>query len=137
EPSRLAEFVAVVIGDVGADEVVEGAVFGAALAEVDALALDDDLGVDEAPALWAQAARAAEIGVVAEVHEWLPTGVTCRRDRRRSRARSRRTRALPTRERRWRAFSRRRQGPYPIALLRGASEGQRRQGAQTQQQSDR
>src|SRR5262249_48709442 len=64
----LAVFVAIVIGDVGADEVVEDAVLGTALAEVDALTLDDDLGVHEPAAGGAQAARAAQVGVIAEVH---------------------------------------------------------------------
>src|SRR5207247_5418906 len=68
QPGRLAVVVTVVVGDVGADEIVEGAVLGAAFAEVDAPVLDDDLGVHDAAALRAEAAGGAEVGVVAELH---------------------------------------------------------------------
>src|SRR5262249_24748801 len=63
---------AIVIGDVGADEIVEGAVFGAMLAEVDAAVLYHDLGVHDAAAPRAEAAGGAEVGVVAELHRGDP-----------------------------------------------------------------
>jgi len=64
QAGRLAVLVAVEVGDVGADEVFDGAVFGAALAEVDAAVANDDLriqqptavraaaGVDSSPRSW-------------------------------------------------------------------------------------
>ena len=65
---RLAEFVAVVIGNVGADEVFDEAVFGAALTEVDAAVADDDLGVHQPAALGTETAGGPEEGVIADVH---------------------------------------------------------------------
>jgi len=52
----------------GADQLLDDAVFGAALAEVDAAAADDDLGVHEPAALGAQAVGGPEEGVIAKVH---------------------------------------------------------------------
>src|SRR5205823_11622438 len=56
----LVELVAVVVIHVGADEVFDQAVFGAALAKVDAPVADDDLRFDAPPAVRTQAVRGAE-----------------------------------------------------------------------------
>ncbi len=64
----LAEFAAVVVGNVGADEVFDEAVFGAALTEVDAAVADDDFGVHQATALRTKTPGGPEKGVVAHVH---------------------------------------------------------------------
>src|ERR1700722_17605426 len=67
--SRLAELMAVIIGDVGADEVLERAVFGASFAEVDAARADNDLGLDQSPAVRAEAASRTQVSVIAHIHE--------------------------------------------------------------------
>src|SRR5437868_3523241 len=72
QAGRLAVLVAVVVGDVRADEVLDDAVLGAALAEVAAAGADDDLGIDEAAALRAEAAGGAQKGVIAQLHPCCP-----------------------------------------------------------------
>ena len=65
---RLAQLITVVVGHVRANEILDDAVLGAALAEVDAALPDDDLGIDEPPALGAEAACRAQERVVAKLH---------------------------------------------------------------------
>src|SRR5206468_990275 len=67
-PGGLAEFVPVVIGDVRADKVLDQAVLRTLLAEVDPTISCDDLRIDDAPAMRAEAAGRAEEGVIAKVH---------------------------------------------------------------------
>src|SRR5579875_354 len=43
---RLAQFMSIEISDIGTDKILDQAVFGAALAEVNAPVADDDLGID-------------------------------------------------------------------------------------------
>ena len=67
--SQLAERLRAQIQDAGLScEIFHETVLGAVLAEVDALVADNDLGVEEEPAMGAEAARGAEIDVIAEVH---------------------------------------------------------------------
>src|SRR5579872_3328463 len=61
---RLAKLVAVIVRDIGANEILNGPVLRAALAEVDAAVAHDDLGIDEPSAAGAQAARGSEVGVI-------------------------------------------------------------------------
>ena len=68
QAGRLAELVAIVPGDVGADEVLDEAVLGAVLAEIDTALAGDDLGIDEPPAVGTQTSRRAEEGVVSQIH---------------------------------------------------------------------
>src|SRR5580700_76119 len=63
----LAKFMAVVVSDVRADEVVHAPVLRTLLAEVDPLAADDDLGIDKAAAGRAKAPGGPEKDVVAQV----------------------------------------------------------------------
>lgn len=65
---RLAVFVAIVISDIGANEIFDEAVFGAAFAEINAAIPDYDFGIDQAATTRTQAARGAEICVIAELH---------------------------------------------------------------------
>jgi hypothetical protein len=66
---RLAEFMPVVIGHVGTDEILKRAVLGTRLAEINPPSPNDDLGLDQPAAPGTQAARTAEEGVIAEIHE--------------------------------------------------------------------
>ena len=60
-------FVPIVVGDIGANEVLDQAVFGTALAEINAAVADDNLGIDESGSS-ADKLRGAEIDVIANRH---------------------------------------------------------------------
>lgn len=78
---RLIELVAVEIADVGEDEVVEGAVLGALLTEVDPALLHDDLGIHDPPALRAEATSKAKKCVLSDAgHQNRPVAHTTRKN---------------------------------------------------------
>jgi hypothetical protein len=70
EASGLAEFMAIIIGDVGADEILDQAMLGTAFTKVNAALACDNLGVHQSPAMRAEATRGAEVDVIAELHDW-------------------------------------------------------------------
>jgi len=64
---RLVKFMAVIVGNVRANEVLAGAMIRAMLAEVNAIVADDDLGVHQPAADGAKTPGCSEEGVVAEM----------------------------------------------------------------------
>ncbi len=66
---RLAVLVAVVVGHVRTDEILDETVLRAALAEIDAAVAHDDLGINQAPAFRTQAVRGSEEDVIAQLHQ--------------------------------------------------------------------
>jgi hypothetical protein len=68
----LIELVPVIVGHIGTDEILKGAMFRAVLAEVNALAANDDFGIHEPPAGRTQAASRAQEGVISEFHGMAP-----------------------------------------------------------------
>ena len=69
----------IVLRDVGADEVLADAVRRAALAEVDAAPLGDDLGRHQRQAFRTEALRHAQKGVVAQLRHGFPAFRASRR----------------------------------------------------------
>ena len=64
----LIVFVAIVVRDIGADEVFNHSMLWTLLAEIYPSITHDDLGVHDAPTRWAQASRRASKNVVADIH---------------------------------------------------------------------
>src|SRR5262249_42309353 len=73
QAGRLAELVAVVVRDVGADEILDGAVLRTLFAEINAALADNDLRLDEPPALRTEAAGRAKKRVVTKAHTRPPS----------------------------------------------------------------
>ena len=59
---------AIIVGDIGADEILDQAMLGTAFAKVNAAVAGDNFGVHQPSAMRAEATRGTELDVITKLH---------------------------------------------------------------------